>query len=94
MPTSSLVLATTTRTITCSLCEGVGDIYTSTSGGSFHMQQEQWYPDEQAYTCPRCKGEGELEETCCLVCTHSASVCSCTDEEIDLYLLTSYLGAA
>ncbi len=94
MPTSPLLLATTTCTITCSLCEGAGEVYTRVSGGSFDMQQEQWFPDEQTHTCPKCKGEGELEETFCLVCTESALVCNCTDEEIDTYLLTSYLGAA
>ena len=94
MPTSPLLLATETRTITCSLYEGTGDVYTSIPGGLFNMQQEQWYPDEQVYTCPRCKGNGELEGTFCLVCTENVEVCSCTDEEIDAFLLTSYLGAA
>lgn len=94
MSTCPPLLATETRTTACSLCEGAGEVCTSTPGGTFDMQQGQWFPDEQAYTCPRCKGKGELEETFCLVCMESAEVCRCTDEEIDAYLLSSYLGAA
>jgi RecJ-like exonuclease len=94
MPSCPPLLATETRTNACSSCEGAGEVCTSTPGGTFDMQQEQWFPDEQAYTCPRCKGKGELEETFCLVCSENVETCSCTDAEIDHYLLTSYLGAA
>lgn len=94
MPTSSPPLATESRTAVCSLCEGAGEVCTSTPGGTFDMQQEQWYPDEQTHTCPRCKGKGEREETFCLVCTESVEVCRCTDAEIETYLLTAFLGAA
>lgn len=94
MPPCPPLLATETRTTPCSLCEGAGEVCTSTPGGTFDMQQAQWYPDEQTHTCPRCKGKGELEESFCLVCSESVEVCRCTDEEIDMYLLTVFLGAA
>jgi RecJ-like exonuclease len=92
MPTSSPPLATESRSAVCLLCGGAGEICTSVPGGTFDTQQEQWYPDERAYTCPKCKGKGELEETFCLVCSENVEMCSCTDEEIGMYLLTVYLG--
>lgn len=58
------------------------------------MAQECWYPDEAVYPCDRCKGGGEVQESFCLVCAEPTDACSCTDEQIENYLLTSYVGAA
>jgi len=86
-------LATETRTSACPLCEGNGEVYAGVSYGYFDIHQEQWYPDEPR-TCPRCNGRGNVEETACLVCKEPIEVCTCTDEEIEAYLLASYLGVA
>lgn len=92
MPTGPLLLAKLTRTITCSLCGGTGEA--CTSSGTFDMQQAHPYPDEHSHTCPECNGDGKVEAGSCLVYAANVEVCSCTDEEIDTHLLTSYLGAA
>jgi DnaJ-class molecular chaperone len=94
MPVCPPLLATETRTTVCSLCAGQGDVCTGAAHGTFDMRQEQWFPDERVYTCPRCKGQGELEEDFCLACTESVEVCRCMDADIDTYLLTACLGAA
>lgn len=86
--------ATETRTVTCFLCKGAGEVCAGTAGGFFDSYQEQWFPDGQNYTCPCCKGDGEVDETFCLICAENVHACSCTDEKIDTYLLASYLGAA
>ena len=94
MTTTQSDHATETRTVTCFLCKGAGEVCAGTAGGFFDSYQEQWFPDEQNYTCPCCKGDGEVDETFCLICTENVHACNCTDEKIDTYLLASYLGAA
>lgn len=94
MPTPPADLATETRTAVCSRCKGQGEVCVGETSGTFDMAQACWYPDEVVYPCDRCKGRGEVKETFCLVCTELTDSCSCTDEQIERYLLTTYLGAA
>lgn len=93
MPVPSAELATETRTAVCPRCGGAGDICLG-AASTFDMAQEQWYPVEDLYVCDVCEGEGDIQENFCLVCTEPTYACSCTDDQIEAFLLSSYLGAA
>lgn len=94
MPISILELATETRTAVCEQCRGCGEVSAGVASGIYNMAQAQWHPDETVYTCPTCKGAGDVQETRCLRCTETTYSCSCTDEQIESFLLSAYLGAA
>ncbi len=93
MPIPTAELATETRTAVCPRCEGAGEICLG-AASTFDMAQDQWYPVENVYDCDRCEGEGSIQETFCLVCNEPTYACGCTDDQLEAYLVNSYLGAA
>ncbi len=93
MSIPSAELATETRTADCPRCEGAGAICLE-EASTFDLAQDQWYPASDTYVCDRCEGECRVQETFCLVCAEPTYSCGCTDDQIEAYLLNSYLGAA
>ncbi len=93
MSIASTELATETRTADCPRCGGAGEICLG-GASTFDSAQEQWYPVENVYVCDPCEGECSVQETFCLVCAEPTDTCGCTDDQLEAFLVNSYLGAA